>query len=139
MRTFKTLVLISALQMCSAVYAGNINVNIDNLIANEGKIYASLCQQNNFMNGRCHFEIVRKVQHSQQKLTFNDVGDGTYAISVFYDKNDNGELDTSLFGIPKEPTGVSNNVAAKNGPPQFQEASFEVTAGESVQIQISVF
>jgi len=33
---------------------------------------------------------------------------GEYVVSVFQDKNDNGKLDTGLFGIPKEPFGITN-------------------------------
>ncbi|MDP4535120.1 DUF2141 domain-containing protein [Alkalimonas collagenimarina] len=139
MRTIKTLALTAGVLSSSVLHAGDIAVTIDNLTANKGKIYASLCQQNDFMRGRCGFEIVRQVLQPQQTLIFNDVVAGTYAVSVFYDVNDNGKLDTNLFGIPKEPTGVSNNVTGRNGPPKFEDASFEVKTGQSIQLQIRVF
>ncbi len=41
---------------------------------------------------------------------------GTYAISVYYDINDNGKLDTGLFRIPKEKIGFSNNARGRFGP-----------------------
>jgi uncharacterized protein (DUF2141 family) len=34
--------------------------------------------------------------------------EGYYRVSVFQDENGNGKLDTGLFGIPKEPIGISN-------------------------------
>lgn len=34
--------------------------------------------------------------------------EGTYMFSIFQDVNNNGELDTNFFGIPKEPVGMSN-------------------------------
>ena len=33
---------------------------------------------------------------------------GEYLIAIFYDTNNNGILDTNLFGFPKEPVGLSN-------------------------------
>lgn len=33
---------------------------------------------------------------------------GEYSVSVFQDMNENAKLDTGIFGIPKEPAGVSN-------------------------------
>jgi uncharacterized protein (DUF2141 family) len=36
------------------------------------------------------------------------LSEGFYQVSVFQDENGNGSLDTGLFGIPKEPFGMSN-------------------------------
>ncbi len=33
---------------------------------------------------------------------------GDYYVMIFQDTNGNGELDTKLFGIPREPVGISN-------------------------------
>ena len=33
---------------------------------------------------------------------------GECAINIYQDINNNGQLDTGLFGIPKEPVGISN-------------------------------
>ena len=54
--------------------------------------------------------------------------EGEYAISIFYDANDNGELDTNFIGIPKEPVALSNNAKAKFGPPKYKDAVFSLTA-----------
>ena len=51
---------------------------------------------------------------------------GKYAISIFHDVNSDGELNTNIFGIPKEPYGFSNNAKGKFGPPSFEKAAFEV-------------
>jgi uncharacterized protein (DUF2141 family) len=40
--------------------------------------------------------------------TQTQLKEGYYRIMVFQDENGNGELDTGLFGIPKEPFGISN-------------------------------
>ena len=123
----------------SSAEAGNIEVTVNNLQANKGKLYASLCTRDRFFKGRCHFEIVRRVTADMHVLTFSQVDEGEYAVSLFYDVNNNEKLDTSMFGIPKEPTGVSNNVPATNGPPSFEAAKFSVTANSEVRLYISVF
>ena len=51
---------------------------------------------------------------------------GEYAISVFYDRNGNGKLDTNFIGIPKEPIAISNNAKMKFGPPKYKEAKFQL-------------
>ncbi len=49
---------------------------------------------------------------------------GEYALSIFYDANDNGTLDTNFIGIPKEPVALSNNARPKFGPPKYKDAVF---------------
>ncbi|MEH6592802.1 MAG: DUF2141 domain-containing protein [Halioglobus sp.] len=58
---------------------------------------------------------------------------GQYAISIYHDSNDNGELDTNFIGIPKEPVALSNNARPKFGPPKYEDAVF--TLGETLVTQ----
>lgn len=51
---------------------------------------------------------------------------GEYAIKVFHDKNSNNELDTLIFGIPKERYGFSNNARETFGPPEYKDAVFNL-------------
>ena len=53
---------------------------------------------------------------------------GEYAITVYYDVNDNGVLDTNFIGIPKEPIASSNNAPARFGPPKYKDAVFTLAA-----------
>ena len=62
---------------------------------------------------------------------------GEYALSIFHDTNDNGELDANFIGIPKEPVALSNNARPKFGPPKYKDAVFELGA-EPVLQQISM-
>lgn len=62
---------------------------------------------------------------------------GEYALSIFHDSNDNGELDANFIGIPKEPVALSNNARPKFGPPKYKDAVFELGADPVLQ-QISM-
>ena len=68
-----------------------------------------------------------------------DIPFGSYAISIYHDLDDDGELDRNLFGIPSEPTGFSNNARGVLGtPPGFEDAKFEFSSGNtSATIQLS--
>jgi uncharacterized protein (DUF2141 family) len=56
---------------------------------------------------------------------------GAYAIAVVHDADENGELNTSFVGRPKEWWGVSNNAPAHRfGPPKFEEAKFQYEGGK---------
>ena len=59
-------------------------------------------------------------------ITLKDLPFGTYAIAIYQDLNDNDNLDTNLFGVPKEPYGFSNNARSKWGPPKYEIAKFEL-------------
>jgi len=62
---------------------------------------------------------------------------GEYGISVFHDIDADGELDTNLIGIPKEPTGFSNNAKGKFGPPKYEQVKFSFTeSGQRLVIRL---
>jgi uncharacterized protein (DUF2141 family) len=58
---------------------------------------------------------------------------GNYALTVFYDEDNDGELDTNFIGIPKEPIAMSNNAVAKFGPPKYEDAVFTLGAEPMIQ------
>jgi acyl-CoA reductase-like NAD-dependent aldehyde dehydrogenase/uncharacterized protein (DUF2141 family) len=66
-----------------------------------------------------------------------DLPPGTYAVSVYEDRNGNHQLDHNLIGIPREPVGVSNNPPARMGLPRFRECSVHLV-GKPMVIVIHV-
>lgn len=62
---------------------------------------------------------------------------GEYALSIFYDSNDNGDLDTNFIGIPKEPVALSNNARNRFGPPKYKDAVFTLS-GEALTQRIAM-
>lgn len=56
--------------------------------------------------------------------TFDPIPAGTYAVACFHDENNNGKLDTALFGIPIEGVVASNHAKGVMGPPSFKDAKF---------------
>jgi uncharacterized protein (DUF2141 family) len=70
-------------------------------------------------------------------VIFENVPSGTYAIAVFLDKNNNGKIDTNLFGIPKEKYGFSNNVYPLMRAASFQESAFSIKGkDETITIRL---
>lgn len=47
-----------------------------------------------------------------------------YALGLFHDLNDNGELDTNWLGLPAEPWAFSGQLRSKLRLPRFGEVSF---------------
>lgn len=79
----------------------------------------------------------KAVLHSDASITsegatclFRGMLRGTYAVGAFHDRNGNGKMDYAIFGLPKEPFGVSNDVKSRFSSPKFSESSFVYTGGE---------
>jgi len=65
------------------------------------------------------------IENGEATFTFSDLPAGDYAISVFHDLNDNGELDHSM-GVPAEPLAFSNgfHLSLFSGLPTFEKLKF---------------
>ncbi len=66
------------------------------------------------------------------KGVFTAVPAGTYAYGVIHDENDNQQLDTGFFGIPKEGFVFSRNAMGTVGPPSFSDAAFKVESASII-------
>jgi len=64
------------------------------------------------------------------QVTFKDLPQGTFAVSVLHDENGNGKMDKNFVGMPKEGYGASNNPKKKKRAPAFDEAKFALNASE---------
>jgi uncharacterized protein (DUF2141 family) len=70
---------------------------------------------------------------SEAECVFTGVSPDVYAISAFHDENDNGKLDTGLFGIPTENWCASRDAKGTFGPPSFDDAKFRYAGGVLLQ------
>lgn len=71
------------------------------------------------------------------RLTFENLAAGTYAVSVIYDEDADGELDKGFLGIPTELIAMSNNVQGRFGPPSFKKTSFEVKSNMTIELRFA--
>lgn len=69
-------------------------------------------------------------------VIFDHVPDGTYAVSIIHDSNANGELDSNLFGIPKEGFGFSNDAMGTFGPPSFEKAKLVISSSTTAIVKM---
>lgn len=73
-------------------------------------------------------------QVGKTKITIPDLPKGTYAVSIFHDKNGNKELDTNFIGIPKEPVAFYKGKMKTFGPPDFEECAFTIDSDIEIHI-----
>ena len=64
------------------------------------------------------------IRNRKATLTFSSIPEGTYALAILHDENDDLKMNTNWIGLPREGYGFSNNVMGTFGPPSFTKASF---------------
>lgn len=80
--------------------------------------------------------VFKSTSTKTDAIVVEDLPKGEYAIAVFYDENNNGELDTNWIGIPKEPLGFSIGKMKTFGPPSFTDCTFIVPETTELFIQV---
>jgi len=91
-----------------------------------------------FPVGKYIYEINKIATSDQTILRIPNLASGKYAIAAFADINQNGKLDRSFIGKPSEPYGFSNDARPLFGPPDFNEAGFELkdaAVSQSIQLR----
>jgi uncharacterized protein (DUF2141 family) len=73
--------------------------------------------------------------HRRAVCEFSGVPAGDYAISAFHDEDDDKELDTGLFSIPKEGYCASRNAFRRFGPPRWRDAVFHYDGEGSLRLR----
>ncbi len=77
------------------------------------------------------------VESGTARAVFELPEPGTYAVTVFHDKNDNQRFDKNWIGMPREAWGVSNQARPRLRAPRFDEAEFEISGvTQVVEIRI---
>ena len=104
----------------------NIEVTIDNIVSNEGKVLLSLHTVDTFMKGAGIQQVQSSIVDGKVAFTLENVPAGEYAIMALHDLNSNMQMDFEANGMPKENYGMSGS-DMRMGPPTFNNAKFEVT------------
>ncbi|HVF81780.1 MAG TPA: DUF2141 domain-containing protein [Flavisolibacter sp.] len=81
--------------------------------------------------------IVTPVNHSATAV-FDNVPEGTYAVSVIHDANNNNKFDTNFLGIPTEGYGASKNKLPFAAAPKFDANKFTVAANSVTSFTIKL-
>jgi len=115
----------------------NLTVDISGLKPLKGDLYISLHSRPEFFQvaDSAFMKLRVAVNEENETIVFNDVPAGTYAIALYHDENMNGIMETNEKGIPKEGFGFSTK-SRFLGRPKFEQAAFEVTENQTIEIKI---
>lgn len=106
----------------------NITLRVKGIDDTKGIMAVALFDSEEMYKSKDTYVHAEKVKVTDVEFTyvFKDVSPGIYAIKVYHDVNEDGKLSTNWIGMPKEPFGFSNDAKGRMGPPDYEDASFEV-------------
>ena len=106
----KILILLIFLLYSTSIFANQLNVTIEinEVLPNQGKIIMAIFNSKDGYKKKIPYKALTIDSTSTTLLVDEILPNGEYVISMFQDKNGNGKLDTYIFGIPKEPIGITN-------------------------------
>lgn len=114
-----------------------LTVKVFGVKANKGQVVASIFNTaDHFLKSPLRTRTQSIGKNGEVQFEFSDLSPGTYAVSVVYDEDNNGELNTGFMGIPTELVGFSNNAKGFMGPPSFEKASFVFSSDQVIEISL---
>jgi uncharacterized protein (DUF2141 family) len=118
---------------------GAIEVEIPDLRSAKGSVRCGLfATAKGFPDVPPSRSVVVTVRAKQATCAFKDVPAGQYAVSLFHDEDNDGELDKNFLGVPQESYGVSNNKTYAMSAPKYNESAFKLAAGETKRLTIKL-
>jgi uncharacterized protein (DUF2141 family) len=94
-----------------------------------------------FPNAALCRRVIESLQNLTVPYTFTSLPAGDYAVFVFHDENNNGQLDTGLFKRPLEARGYSGvlpeDVSSIGSKIKFDQARFTLNGAKTITIGLS--
>ena len=117
---------------------GDLQITVTNIYPAEGNLYIAIYDNvDDYMDiEKVAFQKIVPINNETESFVIPGMPDGEYAVTVFQDLNDNGELDTSSIGFPREPYGFSNDARGTFGPPKFRKAKFNLNGDTDIRIKL---
>lgn len=106
---------------------GAIILSVTNLEDATGTLHCALFDRSDGFPGepkKARARVRSKPIDGRGECRFEGVQAGRYAVALWHDVDDDGQLDSNFLGIPQEPVGATNNATGSFGPPSFDDAAF---------------
>ena len=140
---FKKIVLLLLIQIVCGIFLfadetvkeKKLTVEITNVTSEEGQIILAIYNSSENYDKRIAFQEVKVKPEIDTVIFETNVPDGEYLVMLVHDINNNGKLDTSFIGMPKEPVGLSN-YDGKGIPGKFKKHKFSVNENTEIIIPL---
>lgn len=128
---------IAVIGASSTAWSFDLTVRVLGATPGTGQILASLFNSHGSYMSKPYRDNIALVDGAGISTTvFKELPAGDYAVSLIYDDDSDGELDTNFVGIPTEAFGFSNNATAFFGPPDWAGAAFSLQNDLMIEIKL---
>ena len=132
-RTASFAALLAASMIATPIaLAADLTVNVDSIAKAQGTIVLGLFDEGTYSGDGAVDGANLKVEGNTVSVTFEGLEPGEYAVKLYHDVNDDGEMNTNPFGMPTEPFAFSNDAKGRFGPAKWDAAKFSVGADGTV-------
>ena len=135
-----SLFFLSLILASSFIYSqtANVTLKVKGIAEVKGFMSVALYDNAEDFPGKENYIIGEDVPVISESFEYvmKDLPYGTYAVAIYYDMDENGKMNKNWVGMPKEPFGFSNDAKGRMGPPDFEDASFEVKQDMEVVIHL---
>jgi len=140
---FKKIVLLLLIQIVCGIFLfaeetakeKKLTVQITNIASEDGQIILAIYNSSENYDKRIAFQEVKLKPEIDTVIFETNVPDGEYLVMLVHDINNNGKLDTTFIGMPKEPVGLSN-YDGKGIPGKFKKHKFPVNENTEIIIPL---
>jgi len=116
----------------------SVNITVSGASPNQGSAILSLFESSSGHLRKPLMSLRQEVdENGKVQFQLSGMENHFYSVSVFYDKDGNGQLSTGFAGVPIEPIGFSNNAKGQSGPPSFNQAKFNPVLSRDLEIKLS--
>ena len=112
-------ILALALSTAPVAMASDLTVNVEGISQAQGTIMLGLFDEATYSGDGAVAGANLKVDGDRVSVTFDNLAPGEYAVQLYHDVNDDGEMNTNPFGMPTEPFAFSNDAKGRFGPAKF--------------------
>ncbi|WP_138433822.1 DUF2141 domain-containing protein [Winogradskyella algicola] len=134
---FAVIIIISIISAhINAQEVFSLTVQVEDVANNDGKMFIAVYDSETDFLDKSYKGVISSITNKSCTVTFKEIPEGTYAVSIFHDENDNGKLDSNFVGIPKEDYGCSNNAKGFMGPPKWKDAKFDLKTNKTITIRL---
>ena len=142
-KSFKKIILLVLIQIVCGIFLfaeetaeeKKLTVQITNVTSEEGQIILAIYNSSENYDKRIAFQEVKLKPEIDTVIFETNVPDGEYLVMLVHDINNNGKLDTTFIGMPKEPVGLSN-YDGKGIPGKFKKHKFSVNENTEIIIPL---
>ncbi|MEQ3676106.1 MAG: DUF2141 domain-containing protein [Dokdonia sp.] len=119
-----------------------LTVTIENLKNTNGTLIFSLYNSEGSLPDekfKRYYKIKNtEIENRNAKVVFNNLPEGSYAVTVLHDENNNGKIDKKfMLPLPKEGVGFSNYIDfGLSNRPNFKDASFNLNSDKTIIVKV---